>query len=574
MRSFEQLCRILIFILKAAHKKKGENFFVSHKKNFDISIFSRFSRRFFFSKSASEKSFRINRIEAPIVKPDGDCAESLTIYDADYPDPARVIKTFCDTFSKPMEKVDFVSTGRSMFVKFVSRTGSYSGSSLYYWGHYDFFNNTKFGSGVPNTLCDEVFYAWEHPHGILRSPLNTLIYKRIASTSDVRCQYKFVNDKRAFARVVIEMISISFKEIPYSVSPCTRCHEERVDKLIIWEEKNKTQHRFACFCDNIPRPVRIISSDAQMNLEMLVLGQYATQHYFKYPNTLFTANYEFVHPPLCGPSIMGPKADGELIFPHKNSFGLPITGAPQKVVKCIWELKVASQRDLWLSVDKAKFGIYGSCEVGKIEVYLAGRLEPRFVVCPENASLAKDLPILSAAELGALDNGNDDPLPVIIQYTGDNRFPGKSAFRMVWTELFHLPRNPDGTLSTAAQMLKSPCDFVCPGNPSICLPRHLICNGIVNCPNASKTNNEIHSMETLITNVEETLQTYGIFNLKNVHLLNDESPELCRKTEHDSDYYDEYENVKWALIVAGSCFVVVMFLAVLWKMCKGRTKNQ
>lgn len=97
-----------------------------------------------------------------------------------------------------MEKIDFVSTGRSMFVKFVSRTGSYSGSSLYYWGHYDFFNNTKFGEGVRNTLCDEVFYAWQHPNGILRSPLNTLIYKRIASTSDVRCQYKFVNDKRAF----------------------------------------------------------------------------------------------------------------------------------------------------------------------------------------------------------------------------------------------------------------------------------------------------------------------------------------------------------------------------------------
>lgn len=82
-------------------------------------------------------------------------------------------------------------------------------------------------------------------------------------------------------------------------------------------------------------------------------------------------------------------------------------------------------------------------------------------------------------------------------------------------------------------------------------------------------------MKNLINNVEETLQTSGIFNLKNEQLLNDESPELCnRHTEQDSDYYDEYENVKWALIVAGSCFVVVMFLAVLCKMCKGRTKNQ
>lgn len=145
---------------------------------------------------------------------------------------------------------------------------------------------------------------------------------------------------------------------------------------------------------------------------------------------------------------------------------------------------------------------------------------------------------------------------------------------MVWTEMFHLPRNPDGTLSTA-QMLKSPCDFVCPANPSICLPKHLVCNGIVNCPNATKTNNnELHSMESLITNVEATLQTFGIFNLDNAHLLNDESPELCKSSASDYDYYDEYGNVKWALIVAGSCFVVVMFLAVLCKMCKRRTKNQ
>jgi hypothetical protein len=510
------------------------------------------------------------------VKADGDCAESLTIYDADYPDPSRVIKTFCDTFSKPMEKVDFVSTGRSMFVRFLSRTGSYSGSSLYYWGHYDFFNNTKFGAGVPNTLCDEVFYAWEHPQGVLRSPLNTLIYKRVAPTSDIRCQYKFINDKRAFARVIIEMISVAFKESPYTAqSPCTRCHEERVDKVIIWEEKNKTQHRLACFCDNIPRPVRMISSDNQMNLEMMVLGQYAMQNYFKYPNTLFTANYEFVHPPLCGQINLGPKSDGELIFPHKNAFGLPLTGTPQRTVKCIWELKVSSHHDLYLSVEKAKFGIYGSCEVGKIEVYLAGRLEPRFIVCPENATQAKDLPIISAVELGGIDSiNNGEPLPVIIQYTGDNRFPGKSAFRMVWTELFRLPTGANNG-NPNAQMLQSPCDFVCPTSPSVCIPKHLVCNGIVNCPNTTRDHNENHSMESLITTIEETLQTYGIFNLKNAHLLNDESPELCSRRHYDGDSeHDEYENVKWALIVAGMCFVVVMFIAVLCKMCKGRTKNQ
>lgn len=356
-------------------------------------------------------SFRINRIEAAINKMSIDCAESLTIYDSATPDPARIIKTFCDTFSRPMEKVDFVSTGRSLHVRFESKTGSYSGSSLYYWAHYDFFNNTKFGDAVPNTLCDEIFYAWKHPRGNIRSSLNTLIYKR-TSGSDVRCQYRFVTDKRLFARVVIEVTSVTFKELPYNMNACTRCHEERVDKLVIWEEKEKVQNHLACFCDNIPRAVRVISSGELISLEMIVQGQHATTSYFKNQNPLFQANYEFAHGPLCGPITLGPSPDGELVFPFRNAIGYPHVG-DQKREKCIWELKVAAQRDLWMHLDKARFSDK-SCDLGRIEVYLAGRLEPRFIICPENVSLARDLPILSAAELGALDNENE-PLPVLIQ---------------------------------------------------------------------------------------------------------------------------------------------------------------
>lgn len=72
-------------------------------------------------------SFRINRIESPIQPIEGDCGESLTLYDASWPDDSKIIKTFCDTFSKAMEKHDFVSTGNSLFVRFESKTGSYSG---------------------------------------------------------------------------------------------------------------------------------------------------------------------------------------------------------------------------------------------------------------------------------------------------------------------------------------------------------------------------------------------------------------------------------------------------------------
>lgn len=458
-----------------------------------------------------------------------------------------------------MEKIDFVSTGRSLYVRFESKTGSYSGSSLYYWAHYDFFNNTKFGDPVSNTLCDEVFYAWKHPHGRIRSPLNSLIYKRVAG-SDLRCQYKFVTDKRLYSRVVMEVTSVTFKELPYNVNACTRCQEERVDKLIFWEERAKTQVNLGCFCDHIPRPVRIISSSDQLNLEMIVQGQHATTSYFKNQNALFKAEYEFAHGPLCGPITLGPSPDGELVFPHRNSVGYAHQRGDEsrrKHEKCIWELKVAAQRDLWMHLDKARFNDK-SCDLGRIEVYLAGRLEPRFIICPENVSMARDLPILSAAELGALDNENE-PLPVIIQYTGDS-VTGRNAFRLVWTELFHLPRNQDGNLARSF-LQDSACDFKCPGDTSICIPKYLVCNGVVNCPNVTMTS----TLDMLRKNIKDNLKLLNIVDdelLRSNKYLNDEASEICARTEPQ-----ELPYIRLLLITGGISLMFAILLAIFCRMC-------
>ncbi|GLH04724.1 Uncharacterized protein GBIM_10372, partial [Gryllus bimaculatus] len=161
-------------------------------------------------------SFRVNRIESPIAPWPGDCGESLTLYDAAWPDDARIIKTFCDTFSRAMEKHDFVSSGPALFVRFESKTGSYSGSSLYYWAHYDFFNDTASGERVSGTACDEVFHSWRRPAGRLRSPRNTLVYKRAGPGRDVRCRFSFRSDRRVFARVLLTIESVAFKVVEVS----------------------------------------------------------------------------------------------------------------------------------------------------------------------------------------------------------------------------------------------------------------------------------------------------------------------------------------------------------------------
>jgi hypothetical protein len=109
-----------------------------------------------------------------------DCRESLTIYDSFWADGRKVVKTFCDGFSRPLEKFDFVSTGDSLTVNFVSRTGSYSGSSLQYWAQYDFFDTTTDGQRTKGTVCDEIVEAGAPDGGktVFGSPRNTLIYKQ------------------------------------------------------------------------------------------------------------------------------------------------------------------------------------------------------------------------------------------------------------------------------------------------------------------------------------------------------------------------------------------------------------
>ncbi|XP_063904565.1 uncharacterized protein LOC135123655 isoform X1 [Zophobas morio] len=443
-------------------------------------------------------SFRINRIESPIQPIEGDCGESLTLYDASWPDDSKIIKTFCDTFSKAMEKHDFVSTGNALFVRFESKTGSYSGSSLYYWAHYDFFNNTKLGEPVPGKSCDEVFASWRQTRGWLRSPLNTLVYKQAQSSEDVQCLYRFVTDKRLFARVILTITGIHFKENPYNQGPCSNCLEDRVDKLVMWEPlppgantsyppipltKAAQSGDVTCLCNKHTSSTQIISRGEQLNLQLIVDSAHSALSYFKHNAPLFEATYEFVHGPLCGPPIIQPVLNGEIHYPYYEAIGYV---EPPKSIRCIWEIKVNRERDLWLHFDRIKFSSK-ACDDGIVDIFLKGRLDPYLSICGENVSLVKELPVLSAAELSP-----DGAEPgVTIQFIGRTS-PTRAAFTIAWTELFHLPRNQDGSLMSSrltgggsVEENVEGCGFVCPGEAGLCIAAGLVCNGVINCPNVT-----------------------------------------------------------------------------------------
>lgn len=91
--------------------------------------------------------------------------------------------------------------------------------------------------------------------------------------------------------------------------------------------------------------IKFISSGNSLIVELNLNPLYAALSYFKYDSPLFEARYEFVHGPLCGPSVIYPVDEGELVFPRFDAMGFV---EPPKTLECIWEIRVNEDRDLWL----------------------------------------------------------------------------------------------------------------------------------------------------------------------------------------------------------------------------------
>lgn len=315
-----------------------------------------------------------------------------------------------------------------------------------------------------------------------------------------------------------------------------------------------------------------------MNLQLIVDNAHAAASYFKNPSPLFEARYEFVHGPLCGPAVLAAASDGEIVYPHLEALGYT---EPPKRIQCIWDLEIEEKRDIWLHFDSIKFASR-HCDDGNIQIYLPGRIEPYYSVCGENVSLARELPILSAGELGF--EALDDPLLMEKDKTRSIRIvfigsasPAGAAFKIAWTGLYHLPKNSDGTLMTSKltdEHTKSSesghgCDFICPGNEALCIPARLICNGVVNCPNVTTgerkfwTTEEKRAREAYL---EDSLQRLGYLDsLSGIALgkLNDESAELCAGARSAN-------GVDWTAPALGAGLAVVLGVAALaaaWRLC-------
>jgi len=161
------------------------------------------------------------------------------------------------------------------------------------------------------------------------------------------------------------------------------CWYSERDKLLIWEpaetdeaagfglnrtaidQSNANKNNGLCLFNNVNKTgtmssnpyageIKFVSSGNSLNVELNLNPVYAALSYFKYDVPLFEARYEFVHGPLCGPSIIHPVDEGELIFPRFDAMGFV---EPPKTLECIWEIRVHEDRDLWLHFNKVNYTI-------------------------------------------------------------------------------------------------------------------------------------------------------------------------------------------------------------------------
>ncbi|RZF34562.1 hypothetical protein LSTR_LSTR015688 [Laodelphax striatellus] len=250
--------------------------------------------------------------------------------------------------------------------------------------------------------------------------------------------------------------------------------------------------------------------------------------------------YEFIHGPLCGPAVIAPSEEGELHFPHYEA--LSYAEAPRSV-HCIWEVRVNRERDVWLHFDKVRFATR-DCQDGRLDVFLPSRPDHPFLsICGHNVS-SKDMPPLTSKDLTPVGGDATAQPSVRIQFIGTTT-PARAAFKIAWTELFHLPRNPDGTLMTSrltetdSQSMQTDCEFICPGEASLCIPARLVCNGVINCPAPPNLNP--------LANITSD--------------SGDESPELCAART-------EAPQVNWVMVGLGATAGTILGVIFLFFICR------
>lgn len=173
---------------------------------------------------------------------------------------------------------------------------------------------------------------------------------------------------------------------------------------------------------------------------MQIEPSFSAANYFKANFSLFEATYKFVHGPLCGPSVYKPAIEGELHFPYFEALGFI---EPPRSIHCVWDIQVNKNHDLSLHFEKVKF-VSRDCQDGRLEIHLPSMDKKFLTICGHNVSAAlKGFRIITMGELTPK-VPTDQSRFVQIHFIGHTT-PARANFKIIWSELHHLPRNTDGS---------------------------------------------------------------------------------------------------------------------------------
>ena len=289
-----------------------------------------------------------NAVRTPILESRDQCGEILTLYDSHWPDPQRIIKTFCSRFSQVKENIDFITSGPNMYVSFFSPTGSYSSSFLYYWATYDFHETATDGDPVPGSLCDQTFSPHNNPKRTFRSPRNTLIFKN--APKDVVCEYKIAAKEREFSRISLSILKLDFNKNGVKCKICW--NNNKLDRIEVQDPRSSINITDSCFsfCTK-SQPKVIYSLGPELSLR-LKIGQMSDAQeqlrlsYYKKKDPIFRAEYKFLHPAVCGQTEIPGEERGSVTFPVLRQPG----AVKFQDVECLWDLKLTANRPISIEV--------------------------------------------------------------------------------------------------------------------------------------------------------------------------------------------------------------------------------
>lgn len=439
------------------------------------------------------KTFRVNKQQHAIV-PSGECGETLTIYDSHTRDDSKLITTFCDTWSSPVDPIDdIVSTGPALYVQFISLSGSYFGSSLDYRIQFDFFNAFQYGQPVKDTQCEEMFAtppmystrsqssvnfvptvsAFPHTtflhHGVFTSPLNNLVYYR---KSELQCRYKFDADASLYSRVLIAFTAIVFAS---RREECIRCVDNANDKIIVEDFDENATNPF-CICDSslqsanisVDNPITYLSVGSRLNAVLSISPKYMESYFDRVNQPIFQGSYEFLHGFNCGPPFLDVQNQGELVFPDPTRGHIEDGDSPP--LRCIWTIQVSMRKDVYLRFDY--INIQKNCSFDRIEIRIPNKKhvytkEPHQTICGLDQEL--EYPIISSSSMTAN--------RILVEFVSTS--VADQSFKMVWTELSQVEHHSKFTMEMAAA--STDCSFICEES-NTCIPQELVCNGVRNCP--------------------------------------------------------------------------------------------